>query len=175
MIGPLLRRLGFDTAEARDDTLDTISTALDALGEARARLLAAFAYLLSRAANADHVVTPEETLVMEQLVREQGSLPTDQAAIVVRLATRQNAKRRGTADFLVSREFNEVASEDEKRALIRCLFAVCGADHRILTSEDNEIRQIARELRIEHAEFIRIRSEFRDRLEVLKPRTPPRT
>jgi uncharacterized tellurite resistance protein B-like protein len=49
-----------------------------------------------------------------------------------------------------------------------CLFAVAAAHEDISTIEDNEISQIADELRIEHREFISIRSKYRDHLAVLK-------
>ena len=42
-------------------------------------------------------------------------------------------------------------------ALLDCLYAVAAAEHLISTVEDNEISQIADELRIEHREFISIR------------------
>ena len=74
----------------------------------------------------------------------------------------------GTENFLVSREFNSIASHEEKMGLLDCLYAVASADHSISTVEDNEISQIADELRIEHRDFISIRSKYRDKLAVLK-------
>jgi uncharacterized tellurite resistance protein B-like protein len=49
-----------------------------------------------------------------------------------------------------------------------CLFAVAAASASIATIEDNEISQIADELRIEHRDFISVRSKYRDHLAVLK-------
>ena len=40
----------------------------------------------------------------------------------------------------------------------------------VIVSEDNEIRRISRELKIEHADFIHARAEVRDHLAVLRPR-----
>jgi uncharacterized tellurite resistance protein B-like protein len=71
----------------------------------------------------------------------------------------------------VTREFNRIATHEQKLALLECLFAVSAADESISTVEDNEVRQIADELRIEHPEFIAARSAFRDYLAVLK-KTP---
>ena len=50
-------------------------------------------------------------------------------------------------------------------------FAVSASDDSISVKEDNEIRRIADELRLTHTDFIAARSEFRDRLSVL--RKPP--
>jgi hypothetical protein len=39
-----------------------------------------------------------------------------------------------------------------------------------VTIEDNEIRRIANELKIEHGEYIAVRARHLDHLQVLKPR-----
>lgn len=174
MINTLLRRFLGDEDEtaASAGVLDTISAAVDRLEPRHARIVAAFAYLLSRVAHADQEVTPDETAAMQRIVREVGGLPDEEASLVVQLATLQHVQHRGTADYLVAREFNEVATPEEKRRLLSCLFAVSASDEHIVTVEDNEIRQIARVLRIEHAEYVRLRAAHRRHLAVLRPRGP---
>ena len=71
----------------------------------------------------------------------------------------------------MTREFNRLATREDKLALLRCLFAVSASDDSVSVEEDNEIRRISSELRLTHQEFIAIRSEFRDKLSVL--RKPP--
>ena len=68
---------------------------------------------------------------------------------------------------IVAREFAALATSGERLALLRCLFAVSAADESVAVREDNEIRQISRELRIEHADFIAARAEVRQHLAVL--------
>ena len=131
--------------------------ALDNLEPARARFLAAFAYLLGRVAGADQEVSPEETRTMEALVREQGQLSADQAMVVVQLAKTSNLLFGGTANFLVAREFSEMATYDEKLALMRCLFALAATDQSISTAEESEIHRIANELRIDHPDLVKLR------------------
>ena len=46
--------------------------------------------------------------------------------------------------------------------------AVSAADESISATESNVIRQIATELQLEHADFIRVRTRFREHLAVLK-------
>jgi uncharacterized tellurite resistance protein B-like protein len=131
--------------------------ALDHLEPNRARYLAAFAYLLGRVAHADLQVSPEETGAMEALVQEQGQLSQDQAMVVVQLAKTSNLLFGGTANFLVAREFSDLATHDQKLALMRCLFALSAIDESISTAEEGEIHRIAKELRIEHADLVALR------------------
>lgn len=155
-------------SSSETEAVRKIVQSLDQLEQERAKFIAAFAYLLSRAARADLHISMEETQVMERIVMERGRLPESQAVIVIQLAKTQNTLFGGTENFLVSREFNSIASHEEKMGLLDCLYAVASADHSISTVEDNEISQIADELRIEHRDFISVRSKYRDNLAVLK-------
>jgi uncharacterized tellurite resistance protein B-like protein len=154
-------------------TVRKIVEQLDNLDPERARYIAAFAYILSRVAHADLEVSREETRAMERIVHEVGGLPEDQAIIVVQMAKSQNLLFGGTENFQVTKEFGRIAGKREKMALLECLFAVSAADDSITTVESNVIRQIADELRLEHADYITVRSRFRDHLAVLKKASPP--
>jgi uncharacterized tellurite resistance protein B-like protein len=157
---------------AETETVRKITRQLDALEPERARYIASFAYILSRVARADMRISPEETATMERIVVELGKLPEEQAIIVVQMAKSQNALFGGTENYLVTREFNRIATREQKLALIECLFAVSSADESISTLEDNEVSQIADELRIEHRDLISVRSSFREHLAVLKKNPP---
>jgi uncharacterized tellurite resistance protein B-like protein len=165
--------LGFGASEPSERGSETaavrkILEALDKLDRGTARYLAAFAYILGRVAYADRDVSAAETTAMERIVMEQGALPEEQAAIVVQIAKTQNLLFGGTEDFLVTREFDRIASHEQKLTLLACLFAVSAADNSISTVEDNEIRRVAVELRIDHPDFIEARSRYRDQLAALK-------
>ncbi len=159
-------------SSAETETVRKIADALDQMEPERAKFIAAFAYLLSRAARADLRITPEETERMIQIVMMQGNLPEEQAILVVQIAKTQNKLFGGTENFLVTREFNKIATREQKLGLLDCLFAVSAADENISTIEDNEVSQIADELRVEHRDYIAIRSRYRSQLAVLK-KTPP--
>ena len=105
---------------------------------------------------------------MEQIVAERGGLAPDQAALVVRIATHEGLRHGGTEDFIVTREFAGLADRGQKLALLDCLFAVSAVDQSIRTVEDNAIRQITSELRLEHGDFIAARSAHVAHLRVLK-------
>ena len=150
--------LGVDTPREQEfaplrETLD----ALDHLEPDRARFIAAFAYLLGRVAHADQRVSPEEIRAMEGLVREQGALTHDQAMVVVQLAKTSNLLFGGSANYLVARQFTELATYDEKLALMRCLFAVAATDDAISLTEEGEIHRIANELRIDQKDLVALR------------------
>ena len=166
----ILRWLGLDggTAAAPVDSVGAVEKALAGMDPARARYLACFAYILSRGARADSDVADAELRLMERMVSERGGLPPEQAALVVTIATREGLRHGGTEDFIVTREFSGLADRGQKLALINCLFAVSAVDESIQTVEDNAIRQIASELRLEHADFITARSAHAAYLRVLK-------
>jgi uncharacterized tellurite resistance protein B-like protein len=154
--------------EAETDTVRKIVDELDHLPADRARFVASFAFILSRVAHADMKISSEETGAMERIVMEHGQLPEEQAIIVVQMAKTQNVLFGGTENYVVTREFNEIASREDKLALLDCLVAVSAADRKISTAEDNVIRQISNELKLDHADFIAVRSRFREHLAVLK-------
>ena len=143
---------------------------LDKLEPDRARHLARFAYLLGRVAHADRHVSPEETRAMEGLVMEEGRLTADQAMLVVSLAKSSNLMFRGTTDFTVAQEFADAASDDEKLALVRCLFAVAAIDQSISMPEEAEIHRIANQLRIDPGDLTALRLAHRRYLPGLSSR-----
>ena len=160
---------GVPSAATQSEAVRRIAAALASMEPARARYLATFAYLLGRVANADHAVGDEERRAMARIVCEEGQLTDEQAAIVSELAAVESFARRGTDDFQVAREFAGIASQEQRLALLRCLFAVSASDHAVVTAEDNEIRNIAVQLKITHEDFIAARSAIREKLAVLKP------
>ena len=153
------------TEQAADDTgaVRRIADALDRIEPERARYIAAFAYLLGRVACADREVSNEEIRVMERIVRERGDLPEEQAVLVVQIAKSQNLLFGGTEDFLVAREFEKMATQEQKLALLDCLFAVSAGDGSVSVPEDNEISRIAQVLKLEHSDLVRARLAWKRR------------
>src|SRR5688500_11188051 len=163
--------LGVDTGETPDvaplrETLE----ALDHLEPDRARYLAQFAYLLGRVAHADQHVSSEEMQTMEQLVAREGNIPVDQAMLVVGLAKTSNLLFGGTDNFIVARDFAAETAYEQKLALLRCLFAVSVAEDDISVAEERELQRIARELRIEQSDVVKLRLQYRQHLPGLADR-----
>ena len=157
-----------DQKSGDTDTVRKIVAQLDHLPEDKARFVAAFAFMLSRVAHADLDISDDETRAMEQIVIERGGLPEEQAIIVVQMAKTQNLLFGGTENFLVAKEFNRIASREQKLSLLHCLFAVGAADESISATEANVVRQISDELNLEHADLVAVRSRFREHLAVFK-------
>src|SRR5215211_1605962 len=110
------------------ETVRRIAGQLDALPIERARFLAAFAYILTRAAAADLDISQAESEAIERLVAEHGNLPEPQAILVAQIARNQSLLYGGTEDFLVTRQFKDLATEDDRIALLRCCYLVGAAD-----------------------------------------------
>lgn len=146
--------LSDSSSHASVDSLREIEKALTDLDPAEARYLACFAYILGRIARADHHVSAHESSLIERLVAERGHLAPDRAALVTRIATAEGLRHGGTEDYIVSREFAQLATRDQKLALLDCLFAVSATDESIQTIEDNEVRRVASEIKLEHGDFI---------------------
>lgn len=155
-------------ASADTDTVRRIVARLDAMDPMEARYLAAFAYILGRVADADLEITDEETLAMERIVMRIGSVPEDQAVLIVQMAKTQNALFGGTENFLVTREFVKISTHEQRIQLLQCLFAVSAADDTISSVEDHQIRRIAEELKIEHRDYIQARLAYKEHLSVLR-------
>lgn len=169
MIGSLLKTLGLggtDDGPVGTETVGAIAQAIEGLDADRARFVAAFAYLLSRVAFADHDVSAGERETMERQLAEHG-LPGAQAAEAVTRALKATGRGGATEDYQVAREFAALATDEEKMRLLRCLFAL-SAHHGISTSEDNEISRIANGLRLEQRQVAAVRAEYRDRLNALR-------
>ena len=149
------------------ETLHRISEAMDKLSPEHAKYIAAFAFILGRVANADMDISHDEIAEMERIVERLGGLPEDQAALVVLIAVDQHRLFGETENYVVTQEFNRTATRTQKLALLNCLFAVSSSDHSITVREDNEIRAISKELRLEHSDFIAARSLYKEHLSVL--------
>jgi uncharacterized tellurite resistance protein B-like protein len=155
-------------AAAGSTAIRKIADALSQLEPDRARYIASFAYILGRVANADLNISGEESREMERIVEGLAGLPEEQAILVVQIAKTQNVMFGATDGFSVTEAFSQTASRAQKLALLNCLFAVSSSDHSISQVEDNVVRKISAELRLDHSDFIAARSLYLQHLQVLK-------
>jgi uncharacterized tellurite resistance protein B-like protein len=165
--------LGLARAKASDpgadtDTVRRIVGQLEQMDPDRARHIAALAYVLGRAANADMSISRQETEKMVEIAQRLGHLPEAQAVLVVEIAKSQNRLFGGTEDFLVTREFRENSTPEERRELLDCLFAVSAADDSISSAEEARIWQIASELGFSHAVYVETRLAYSGKRSVLR-------
>ncbi len=175
MLSALFRSLGLSAgqdATHETETVSEIATALTGIPADRARLLSAFAYLLGRVAFADHDVSEDERGVMESRLAAEADVSADQAQHLVNLAIAATGSHGAAEDYQVAREFEALATREEKLTLLRALFIV-SAQHGITSVEDNEISRIARALRLETSDIAALRHEFRDALQARRAALAP--
>ena len=165
--------VGDDAAPVQASAAETatarrIVARLEALPAEEARYLACFAYVMSRAANAEDDISAEETAVMERCAVEFGGLDPAQAVLVVEMAKLQARLHGGTEDFVVTREFRTISTPEQRLALLRCCFVVGAADGTISATEAGTINEIARELDLEPAAVNAVRAEFHEQLSAVQ-------
>ncbi len=165
--------IGDDAAPLPDSAAETatarrIVARLEAMPPAEARYLACFAYVMSRAANADLGISAEETALMERFAVEYGGLDSAQAVLVVEMAKFQSRFHGGTEDFVVTREFRTISTVEQRIALIRCCFAIGAEDGSISAEEAATVNQIARELDVEPADVNVVRAEYHEQLSAVQ-------
>ncbi len=155
--------------DARDtESVRRIAGQLDALPVERARFLAAFAYILTRAAAADLDISHVESRAIEELVAQHGGLPEAQSILVAQIARNQSLLYGGTEDYLVTRQFRELSTEEDRLALLRCCYLVGAADETITAAESDLLQQIAKELDLDRSAVNAIRTEFAPKLAAIQ-------
>jgi uncharacterized tellurite resistance protein B-like protein len=149
-------------------TVRAIVEQLDQMPVDQAKFLAGFAYILSRTANADLHVTDDETRQMDHIVVEHGHIPEAQAVIVVKIAKTRAELFGPTEDYLVTREFRRVATDEQCLDVLRCCFLVGAADGTITAEESGTLSSIADELGIEDTAVRKLRAEFAEQSAALQ-------
>ncbi len=170
----LLRFLGVkESSEQNDDAGDTesvrgIAAKLERLDAERARYIAGFAYVLARVANADLEILSSETAEMERSLAAISDLSESEIALVVEIAKSQARLLGGTENYVVTREFREISTPEQRGQLLQCLYAVAAADGTISSIESSEIVGIAEELGFTRMEANALKSRYREKLSVLQ-------
>jgi uncharacterized tellurite resistance protein B-like protein len=149
------------------DSVKVLAAQLDALPPARARYVAAFAYVLGRAAHATGSMSDAERDEMVRLATAAG-LDTAQGPLIVEMAGSLSGEFGATEDFLVAREFKAISTMEERELLLRCCFLVMAADDEIDATESWLANRLAEELDVERPDLNAIRAEFHEQLSSVK-------
>ncbi len=150
------------------ETIRRIAAQLQELPMERRKFIGGFAYILGRAAHADLSITPEEIAAIERTVVEVSELPEAQAVLVVEIARAQTELKGATEDYLVTREFAESASLEDRQRLLRFAFAITATDHTITAQESAELNEIGKELGFSAGEVDAVRVDFTDQLSAIQ-------
>jgi tellurite resistance protein len=145
-------------------TVRRIVGRLEAMPPDQARLVAATAYTIARAAYADLEISADETAVIERLLQDNGLLDEPTAVLVTEMAKLQARTVGGTEDYVVTRELKAIASPEQRLDVLRACFAVSAANGSISAEESAEVNEIANELDVDPAALASIRAEYHDRL-----------
>ena len=149
------------------DSVKVLAAQLDELPPARARYVAAFAYILGRAANATGAMSDAERKQMTSLAGAAG-LGEAQGPLIVDMAASLSGEFGATEDFLVAREFKAISTMEERELLLRCCFLVMAADDEIDATESWLANRLAEELDVERPDLNAIRAEFHEQLSGVK-------
>jgi hypothetical protein len=153
--------------EVETESIRRISTELEALPLEQRRFVAGFAYVLARAAHADLVVSAAEVSDMEEEIIAVGQLSAPQAALVVEMARHMNELYGPTDDYIVTRDWAETATREQREGLLRAAFTVASRDA-ISAEEVAELNEIGKELLFRPDEVDAVRYEFRDQLAAIQ-------
>ncbi len=157
----------FERAAAADGetaTVRRIVARLEAMPPDQARLAAASAYILARAAHADLAISEDETALMERELQEHGLVDEPTAVIVVEMAKLQARTVGDTEDFVVTREFRALSTPEQRVDILRACFAIGAENGTISAEEAGVLNQIARELDIEQPTVNAVRAEYHELL-----------
>jgi uncharacterized tellurite resistance protein B-like protein len=137
---------------AAASALRRITQQLRQADAATARYLASFASVLARVAHADLRIDSSETAEMRRRVAALAEISPEEAACVVECATEESRTLDGGDKREVTREFVRISTPKQRTELIFCLYAVAGADGKLVDSEIAEIDAIAAELGVARRE-----------------------
>ena len=73
-----------------------------------------------------------------------------------------------TDDFVVTREFRNLSTVEQRREIIHGAFAITAADDSISSAEETVVRQIAGELGFSDQEYLGMRAKWNSKREVFK-------
>ncbi|MDF1499446.1 MAG: TerB family tellurite resistance protein [Anaerolineales bacterium] len=122
------------------------------LPERELRKLSLAGGLLARVATADRELTSEEQRAIVQALHNRWDLSPAVCQSIADLAISQIET--GLDFFRLSREFFEATSRPERKRFVEALFQIGYSDGELSHEENEEIRRIAKGLKLSHREFI---------------------
>jgi uncharacterized tellurite resistance protein B-like protein len=120
--------------------------------EATLRKLSLAGGVMAQVARVNPDITGGEVEAMVDALQHYWHLDRDEAAFVAEVAVSQTASLLDR--YRLAREFAEACSPEDRAEFLDVLFAVAAADGRATTPEIEEIRGIARSLKLSHEQFI---------------------
>jgi uncharacterized tellurite resistance protein B-like protein len=152
----------------RGSLYEKLESCFTDLPEPEIKFIAGLAGLLGRVALADMKLQKEELAEIRRILQEETSLTTEQTERVLRLIELHADEYFGAENVYYTRLINQAAEKVQKLEVLHAVFAVAAANGSISTEEEAEIRTIASGLLLTHQEYIDVRIQFRDQLDILR-------
>lgn len=108
--------------------------------------------LMAHVAYVDQEVTEAEFDAMADILEAKWGASTVEAALVAEMAVSETSQ--GLDIYRLSREFFETTTSEQRVLFLDVLFAVADGDGRVSYEETEEIRLIAKMLKLTHRQFI---------------------
>ncbi|MCY4643087.1 MAG: TerB family tellurite resistance protein [Bacteriovoracales bacterium] len=133
-------------------------------------LIACLSGLLARLAFVDLDITEEESHSMVKAVTKMTSYSETVAKKIVLIAQEEINELVDHENHLYTRPLNKILSKEQKENTLKLLFQVAAADGKVENLESEEIRRIAKELRLSHEQFVQAKLTVRGQIEALAKR-----
>ncbi len=143
----------------------TLNIGMEKEGEQHTKQLAA-AILLVEVSRADFEISEDEQQVMREVLTQQFSLNESEAGKVLQYALDKQEEYTSAHPFI--RLINEEVELQARQELLRGLWKVAYADRVLDKYEEYQIRKIADWLYLSHSDFIRIKLQVQDELNIEK-------
>lgn len=122
------------------------------LPEAELRKLCFATGLLAHIANVDSDMSNEEREAMRKIIAQDWNLSAQQADLLVCIS--RDRTTRGLDYFRLSHGFFDCTTFDERRDFLKTLFKIANASDKTSNDEIEEIRRVAKSLKLSHQDFI---------------------
>jgi len=152
------------TTAGETETVRRIVARLEAMPADQARLIASAAYTLARAANADMDISDDEIAAIEAELQANEGLDEPTAVLVAEMAKLQAKTVGSTEDYVVTREFRNLATEAQRISVLRACFAIAAVNETISAEESSVLNEIGRELDLDPATVNAVRADYHEKL-----------
>ena len=131
-------------------------------------VIACLSGLLARVAFVDLEISPVEFESMVKALTEVTSYSAAVAEKIAHIAKEEAQELVDNEYHLYTRPLNKIFTVQQKENALRLLFQVAASDGRVENLESEEIRCIAKELRLSHEQFVQGKLTVREQIQALK-------
>jgi uncharacterized tellurite resistance protein B-like protein len=147
---------------------EVVSRALPKADPDTVAIVAACAGLLAGVAYADRDFSADEAREIERLLASVEGIGPGGSAPIVRALEQNRVELSSVHAVRFARTLNELGSVELRLHVLAMLVSLAATDDAITQSEVNTLRQVTRALGLDQADYNRLQSEHRQKLETLR-------